>query len=66
METLFTPGRIWFTLIFAGCFALVLVFAYWKDIKIHRKYFKNAWVVLLAVLLFLAIFLFLKRKFIGV
>jgi len=66
MDTLFTPGRIWFTVLFACGFVLVLIFAYRKDLKIHRKHFRNAWLVLFFVLLFLALFMFLKRKFIGV
>ncbi len=65
-QGIFTEGRIIFTICFVIAFAMVLFFAYRKDIKEISKSYKNSWIVLVAVIAFLILFFVLKRYFIGV
>ncbi len=65
-QGMFTTGRIIFALSFFAVFFIVLIISYRKDMAEMRLSYKNWWIVLLAVILFLGLFLFLKRKFIGV
>ena len=65
-QGMFTTGRIIFVLSFFAIFFIVLIISYRKDMAELRLSYKNWWIVLLAVILFLGLFLFLKRKFIGV
>jgi cbb3-type cytochrome oxidase subunit 3 len=45
---MFSQGQITFGILFAIAFIAILVFAYRKDIKLHRKYFKGSIWVLIA------------------
>lgn len=65
-QGMFTTRRIIFALSFFAIFFIVLIISYRKDMAELRLSYKNWWIVLLAVILFLGLFLFLKRKFIGV
>nr|WP_298368429.1 hypothetical protein [uncultured Lutibacter sp.] len=53
---MFTKGQ----LIFAGCFVIVftllMIWSYRKDIKIHKKHYKNTFIILIAIFLVIAIF----------
>ncbi|TXK73555.1 hypothetical protein FT993_04370 [Mesonia sp. HuA40] len=51
---MFTQGQIIFTLFFIVAFALLLLYSYRKDLKLHQKYYKRSWLVLLGFLVFLS------------
>ncbi len=63
---MFTEGRIYFTLFFIAAFAVVLIIAYRKDLPIQKKHYGGVLILLVAVLLFLALFIFTKRLLLGV
>jgi len=51
---LFSKGQKIFALIFIISFIIMLFLAYRSDAKIHKTYYKNAWVILLGLILVLA------------
>ena len=53
---MFTTGRIIFTIGFIIAFAIAMFFAYSKDTKHQKHYYKNVWKVGLAIVLVIAIF----------
>jgi len=58
---MFTTGRIIFTLIFIVGFASYLIWAYRKDAKLQRKYFKGTGMILLIlVAIWLAFYAFVR------
>ena len=60
---MFSRGQIIFGILFAIAFIIALVFAYRKDLKLHKKYYKgNLW-VLLAFIAFLGMIVAIKFVF---
>jgi hypothetical protein len=59
-----TKGHIVFALIFAVVFLVIIAWMYRKDLKLHRIYYKGSWMVLVAVVIGIAVFLFLKSRLI--
>lgn len=57
---MFSQGQITFGILFAIAFAAILVFAYRKDIKLHRKYFKGSVWVLIAFIAFIGMIAAIK------
>jgi len=58
---MFTTGRIIFTAIFIAAFAAYLIWAYTKDARLQKKYFKGAGVILgILVVIWLVFFGFVK------
>ncbi|WP_412986161.1 hypothetical protein [Pontimicrobium sp. IMCC45349] len=57
---MFSQGQITFGILFAIAFIAILVFAYRKDIKLHRKYFKGSIWVLIAFISFIAMIAAIK------
>jgi divalent metal cation (Fe/Co/Zn/Cd) transporter len=53
---MFTRGQLIFAGIFIVAFALLMIWSYRKDLKVHRKYYKNTFLVLIALFLMIAIF----------
>lgn len=53
---MFTPGQKIFAIFFVIAFAIVMIWTYRKDLKLHKKYYKNSYVVLLAILAVIALF----------
>ena len=53
--------------IFAGCFfvafVIAIIFAYRKDIKIHKKFYKGNYKILIAFLVFIGILFMIKIFF---
>lgn len=62
---MFTEGRIYFTIFFAVSFIIVLIFAYRKDLKTHKKFYSGVLAVLAVVVLFVVLFLWTKRQLLG-
>lgn len=58
---MFTTGRIAFALVFISAFAVYLVWAYVKDSKLQKKYFKGTgYILLILVLIWCAFYAFVK------
>jgi hypothetical protein len=53
---MFTKGQLLFAVFFAIAFTILMIWSYKKDIKVHKKYYKNTFLVLIAVFLIIAIF----------
>ncbi|SDS12779.1 hypothetical protein SAMN04515667_1472 [Formosa sp. Hel1_31_208] len=50
---MFTNGQLIFGILFAIAFAIVIFFAYKRDLKLHRKYYKGSIWVLIAFIAFI-------------
>jgi len=57
---MFSNGQIIFGILFAIVFALILIYAYRKDLKLHRKYYKGSVWVLIAFIAFLLFIVAIK------
>lgn len=58
---MFTTGRIIFTLCFIAAFAAYLIWAYVKDGRLQKKYFKGTgFILLILVLIWLVFYAFVK------
>jgi len=52
----FKTGQIIFALFFIIAFAVMLIYTYRKDLKLHKKYYKKVWLVLVIVILVMLAF----------
>jgi len=57
---MFTQGQLIFALCFIVVFVGVMIYAYRKDLTLHKKYYKGSYWILLAFLAFIAILFFVK------
>jgi len=57
---MFSNGQIIFAILFAIAFIIFLVYAYRKDIKLHRKYYKGSVWVLIGFIAFLLFIVAIK------
>jgi len=53
---MFSKGQQLFGLFFVIVFAAILIWSYRKDLKIHKKYYKNVWIIAFSILLIFFIF----------
>jgi len=53
---MFSKGQLIFAAFFIIAFTLLMIWSYRKDIKVHKKYYKNTFIVIIAVFLTIAIF----------
>jgi len=53
---MFTTGQLIFAIIFLLSFVLLMIWSYRKDLKSNKYYYKNVWVIGLAVLVIIALF----------
>lgn len=53
---MFTTGQLYFAIFFIIAFTIVLVWSYRKDLKLHKLYYKNIFIVVLAIIAVIAIF----------
>ena len=60
---MFSNGQIVFGILFAITFIVILIFAYRKDVKIHRRFYKGTIWVLLAFITFIALIAAIKFIF---
>ena len=60
---MFSNGQIVFGILFAITFIVILIFAYRKDIKIHRRFYKGSIWILLAFITFIALIASIKFIF---
>ncbi|MEX2597686.1 MAG: hypothetical protein WEC59_12240 [Salibacteraceae bacterium] len=58
---MFTPGRIVFASIFAAAFIIYLIWAYRKDAKLSKHYYKGAgYILLILIAIWLAFYGFVR------
>ena len=58
---MFTPGRIIFASIFAAAFVAYLIWAYAKDARLSKKYYRGAgYILLILIAIWLAFYGFVK------
>ena len=53
---MFSKGQVIFAIIFLIAFTILMIWSYRKDIKIHKKQYKNTFIVLIAIFLVITIF----------
>jgi len=61
---MFSQGQIIFAVVFAISFTIIVIIAYKKDSKLHKKYYKGSLWVLLAFISFIAMIAAIKFAFI--
>ncbi|WBL26610.1 hypothetical protein PBT91_04900 [Zunongwangia sp. HGR-M22] len=57
---MFSTGQWIFAGLFLVTFIVVMVFMYRKDLKLHRKYYKNSIFILLGFIAFIALLFIIK------
>lgn len=57
---MFTTGQLIFAALFFIAFVVIIIYSYRKDIKLHRKYYKGTFYVLIGFLLFIALLFVIK------
>ncbi len=53
---MFSKGQLIFAAFFALVFIGFMIWSYRKDIKLHKYYYKNVWIVALGILLVVSLF----------
>lgn len=53
---MFSKGQLIFAAFFVVAFTIAMVWSYRKDIKIHKKHYKNTFLLVIALFLIIAIF----------
>jgi len=53
---MFSKGQLIFAGLFIVVFTISMIWSYKKDLKIHKKYYKDTFIVIIAVFLIIAIF----------
>jgi hypothetical protein len=53
---MFSKGQLIFAVFFIIIFTLAMIWSYRKDIKIHKKHYKNTFLMVIGVFLIIAIF----------
>jgi len=57
---MFTSGQIYFAIFFIIVFVIAMIYVYRKDVKLHKKYYKGTYKILIAFLTFIALLFVLK------
>ena len=57
---MFTTGQWIFVILFVVTFVIVMVYAYRKDLKLHKRHYRGSIWVLVALILFIAILFVIK------
>lgn len=60
---MFSDGQITFGIIFFVVFSILLGYAYKKDSKLHNKYYKGSYMVLIAFVSFIGMIALIKFAF---
>lgn len=53
---MFSTGQLIFAAFFVVAFSIAMIWSYRKDIKIHKKHYKNTFIVVIGMFLIVAIF----------
>ena len=57
---MFSQGQLTFGILFAIAFIIIIAIAYRKDLKLHKKYYKGSFWVLLAFIAFIGMIAAIK------
>jgi len=57
---MFTTGQLIFAACFIVVFVGVMIFAYRKDLALHKRYYKGSYWILLTFLAFIAVLFIIK------
>lgn len=57
---MFTTGQLIFAICFIVAFVIIMVISYRKDKKLHRKYYKGSFWILIGFLVFVGVLLLVK------
>lgn len=57
---MFTEGQLIFAAFFVVAFVAAMIYVYRKDLKLHKKYYKGSYKVLIGFMAFIAILFFIK------
>ncbi|TDW48852.1 hypothetical protein EV144_103371 [Flavobacterium sp. 270] len=60
---MFSQGQLIFAVCFLIAFIIIMIFAYRKDLALHKIFYKGNYKVLLAFLLFIALLFVIKFFF---
>ncbi len=58
---MFTTGQLIFAAFFVIVFTVIMVYAYRKDLNLHRRYYKGSLRVLLVFILFIITIVVIKK-----
>ena len=53
---MFSEGQLIFAAFFVIAFTILMIWSYQKDLKIHKKHYKNTFIIVIAIFLIIAIF----------
>jgi hypothetical protein len=53
---MFSKSQLIFAALFAVVFIALMIWSYRKDIKLHKYYYKNVWIVALGIFIAIALF----------
>lgn len=53
---MFSKGQLIFAGFFVIAFSIAMIWSYRKDIKVHKKHYKNTFLVIIGMFLIVAIF----------
>ena len=57
---MFSTGQLIFAGIFLIAFIMVMIYTYWKDLKLHRKYYRGTLYILFGFILFIGLLFVIK------
>jgi cytochrome bd-type quinol oxidase subunit 1 len=57
---MFTTGQLIFAIFFVIAFVIIMFYSYRKDKKLHKKYYKGSFWILLGFLIFVALLIAVK------
>jgi len=53
---MFSKSQLIFAALFTVVFIALMIWSYRKDIKLHKYYYKNVWIVALGIFIAIALF----------
>jgi len=57
---MFSQGQLIFAAFFVVVFIIAMIYSYRKDIKLHRKFYKGSYIILLGFFVFIGFLFFIK------
>lgn len=57
---MFSNGQLYFALFFLISFIIIMLYAYKKDLKLHKFYYRGSAWILIVFLVFIGILFFIK------
>lgn len=57
---MFTQGQLLFAAFFVVIFIIAMIYSYRKDFKLHRKFYKGSYMILLGFFVFIGFLFFIK------